>query len=305
MEKAKYGKPQRVQWYRAVGQEGLTVKKVSGLFGISRKTYYKWYNYDHGRSDPTYHSPRSQRTTKLTLVIKKFIIKEKRLYNYGPLRMSWVIERMFGVKVSSTIVYRFFKKQGLIRRPQRRYPEFRPLTHHLVIKEAGVGVQMDIKYVYPRGRREYLFSVFDPFTEQYFGEVYPTKESKWAVAVFEKAETFFGFTIKSVQTDNGSEFRGEFHAWLVKQGLTHYFIPKRSPYWNGYVERVHRTVDEEYYQNVSRPWRSFAGWLYWYNYERVHSTLRGLTPKEYASLINVNSPMVSKVESPKSVTLDC
>lgn len=297
MQSAKYSKQQRVRWYLVVEKDGLSVKNVCQTFGMSRKTYYKWYNHDHGRSDPTYQPPQAQRTTKLTLEIKKFMIKQKHLYNYGPQRMAWVIKREYGVRVSTTIVYRYYKKQGLIRKPQRRYPEFQPLQYHLVINEQGVGVQVDIKYVYPRGRREYLFSVFDPFTEQYFAKVYPSKESKWGVSVFEKAEQFFGFNIQSIQTDNGTEFRGEFHAWLNQQGLPHYFIPKRSPYWNGKVERVHRTVDDEYYQNPFRPWVSFEGWLHWYNYERVHTTLKGLTPKEYALLINPNLP--------KSVTLDC
>ncbi len=94
------------------------------------------------------------------------------------------------------------------------------------------------------------------------------------------AEKYFGFKISSVQTDNGSEFRGVFHYWLEKKNTPHYFIPKGSPYWNGKVERVHRTIDEEYYHNPYRIWKTPYEWLYYYNFERIHLSLNGLTPQE-------------------------
>jgi len=35
--------------------------------------------------------------------------------------------------------------------------------------------------------------------------------------------------------------------WLDKRNIPHFFIPKKSPWWNGYVEEIHRTIDEEFY----------------------------------------------------------
>ncbi len=83
--------------------------------------------------------------------------------------------------------------------------------NHLIVKSKGEGVQMDVKYVYENGVRKYQFSALDPFTEKHHFTVCPVKESKNAIIAFKRAEKYFGFKISSVQTDNGSEFRGCFH----------------------------------------------------------------------------------------------
>ena len=139
---------------------------------------------------------------------------------------------------------------------------------------------MDVKYVYEQGIRKYQFSVLDPFTHKYYFKVFLTKESKNSIEVFLEAQTYFGFKILSVQTDNGSEARGCFHDWLTQNNIAHYFIPKNSPYWNAQVERVHRTIDDEYYLNPLRVWKTSYEWLEYYNFERLHETLNGLTPQE-------------------------
>jgi transposase InsO family protein len=161
-----------------------------------------------------------------------------------------------------------------------------------MVEKPGEGVQLDVKYVYAHGIRHYQFSVFDPFTEKYHFTIFPTKESKNAIGAFKKSEKYFGFRILSVQTDNGSEFRGYFHKWLGKKSINipHYFIPKSSPYWNAQVERVHKTIDDEFYHNPYRAWDTPYEWLQYYNFERIHLTLNGLTPQE--KLL-------------QSVTLDC
>lgn len=139
---------------------------------------------------------------------------------------------------------------------------------------------MDVKYVYESSLRKFQFSVFDPFTCKYYFKVFTTRESQNAIIVFLEAQKYFGFKILSVQTDNGSEFRGYFHDWLTQNNIQHYFIPKSSPYWNAQVERVHRTIDDEYYLNPLRVWKTSYEWLDYYNFERLHETLSGLTPQE-------------------------
>ncbi len=46
------------------------------------------------------------------------------------------------------------------------------------------------------------------------------------------------------------------------------------------VERVHRTMDEGYYQNIQRIWKTPYECLHYYNFERIHLTLNGKTPHE-------------------------
>lgn len=291
MKTAKYGRSERNRWYAQVEVKKLSVKKVCEIFGISRQCYYEWHKKDRAFRRNRIDLPKkNQPNLKLTPEIKAFVTDIKQKYNYGPVRMQMAVKKQFGIDVSTTIIYRFFKIKGLIRRPQRRLAWYQPMKAKLVVKATGEGVQMDVKYVYPKAKRQYQFSVFDPYTNIYHFTIFNTKHSKNAITAFEEAEKYFGFKISSVQTDNGSEARGEFHNWLQSKNIPHYFIPKKSPWWNAKVERVHRTVDDEFYHNPFRIWKTVYEWLEFYNNERIHTKLNGLTPVEKLA---------------QSVTLDC
>lgn len=287
--KPSYPKEKRILWYQSVDRYHKTVKETCEIFDISRKTYYEWKKRDFGLTGNTVHS-RLKSNTKLTWEVKKFIEENKLKYNYGPLKMKMLVKRELDLELSTTVIYRYYRRRKLIRKPQKKSVWYEPLKEHLVIKKPGEGVQMDVKYVYEGGRRRYQFSVFDPFTHKYHFSVYESKESKNAIEAFRQAQRYFGFLILSVQTDNGSEFRGIFHDHLTRRNIPHYFIPKKSPWWNGYVERAHRTIDEEYYQNRKRIWKTPHEWLDFYNFQRIHLSLGGLTPHE---------------KYLKSVTIDC
>lgn len=290
MSKPKYNQEQRIKWYRQVDKYKKSVKEACSIFGISRKCYYKWRMRDFGKAGNRYYPARNQPNLKLTWEVRRFIEHHKLISNYGPLKMRLLLKKELGLDLSTTIIYKYYRRRKLIRRPQKKLPWYNPMKEKLTVIKPGEGVQMDIKYVYPSGKREFQFSVFDPFTKKYYFSIYPKKESRNAILVFKKAEKYFGFKIVSVQSDNGSEFRGYFHKWLTRKKIPHYFIPKKSPWWNANVERVHRTVDDEYYQNVNRIWNTPFEWLDYYNFQRIHLTLNGLTPQE---------------KYLESVTLDC
>lgn len=290
MRKATYPRDIRFRWYHLVHREGKSVSEVCKIFGISRKCYYHWNKIDFKAQRPNLNQEQLQPNTKLTPYIQNVIREVKLKTNYGPERMRDYLWKEMKLKVSPTIIYRFYKKRKLIRKPQKKLPWYQPMKQKIVVKQAGEGVQMDVKYVYPKSRRMYQFSVFDPCTKKYFFKIFKTKESKNCTIAFTEAELSFGFKILSVQTDNGSEARGEFHKWLTSQNIPHYFIPKKSPWWNAQVERVHRTIDDEYYHNPYRQWKTPEEWLDFYNNERIHSKLNTLTPQEFYL---------------KSVTIDC
>jgi hypothetical protein len=289
MSRTIYDRKQRFQWYLQVDQYGKSVQETCRIFGIPRKTFYKWRQQDYGVKGNTYVASKKQPNLKLTWPVRKFIEEQKLKTNYGPLKMKLLVKRELGLDISTTIIYRYYQKKKLIRKPQRKLPWYQPMKQALIVSKQGQAVQMDVKYVYERGVRKFQFSVYDPFTCKYYFKVLETKESKNAITTFKEAQKYLGFKILSVQTDNGSEFRGFFHNWLTKRNIAHYFIPKSSPYWNAQVERVHRTIDDEYYHNPQRSWKTPYEWLDFYNFERIHLTLKGLTPQE-------------KLES---VTLDC
>ena len=100
--------------------------------------------------------------------------------------------------------------------------------------------------------------------------------------------------INIIQTDNGSEFLGEFHKEMKRQNITHQFIYPRMCKINGFIERFNRTVQEEFilrndeiYYDIPSFKDKLTKYLSWYNYRRPHSSLRYVSP---VTFINSWSP---------------
>lgn len=275
-----YPKVIRNKWYFLVDKAGKSVAEVVAMYLISRKTYYKWHRIDHVVIP--YRAKNAQPKTKLTNELKALIEREKGLTNYGPLKMKLLVKRRTGIIISTTIIYRFYKRKGLIRRPQKRLPWYTPLKDPVIPEQPGDVVQVDTKYVWVGNRRQYQRTFVDIYTGLHHAVICQTLTAADTVRAFEDAERIFPFPILGVQNDNGSENRGEFHQYLGTRGIAHYFIPKSSPNWDGAVERAHGVIDQEFYLNPLRPWKTLAEYLRWYNYERIHlgKYLNGLTPME-------------------------
>lgn len=271
----------RFRWYRQVERYHRTIPEVCSIFGISKKTYHKWYNHDHGYGSRTYHARHSHPQTKLTPRIALAVCRAKERYNYGPEKMRLFLTEHHGVRVSSTAIYKFFKKRKLIRKPQRKQPWYTPMKERFVARKPGGNVQLDVKYV-PGGHGiwHYQFRFTDTFTNIQYAVDCLDKSAAAAIYALRLARRSFPFPIRGLQTDNGSEFRGGFALYVQRCHILHRFIPKRSAPWNGKVERANRSIDDEYYLNAGRPWTSLTAYTHWYNHERYHlgKGMHGLTP---------------------------
>lgn len=277
-----YPRELRFRWYLQVDKHGKSVKEVCQIFGVSRKTYYKWYASDHGKRPKGYQNVKQQPNCKLTPEVRAFIEREKELTNYGPLKMKLLLGRRLGICVSTTVIYRYYKRKKLIRKPQKRLPWYTPLKNPVIPTKPGEVVQVDTKYVWVENIRQYQRTFVDIFTGFHHAVIVRSLEAQATITAFQEAERVFPFPILGVQNDNGSENRGVFHQYLGERGIAHYFIPKSSPNWDGAVERAHGVIDQEFYLNPRRPWKNLADYLHWYNYERIHlgKYLNGLIPIE-------------------------
>ena len=93
-----------------------------------------------------------------------------------------------------------------------------------------------------------------------------------------------GVRAERVMTDNGPGYRaGEFNALLESEGIRHVYTRPYSPWQNGKVERMNRTLAQEW--QYGRAWDSEAGrvaalpaFIERYNWDRPHSACGGLPP---------------------------
>ena len=134
----------------------------------------------------------------------------------------------------------------------------------------------------------YIFSAVDVRGKFAFSLPYRHKTSRNALDFWEKLQQVYPLPVRTVQTDNGSEFLGEFEDYLLAKQIPQHFIYPRCPKVNGCIERYQRSLSEEFLQvhefSVRQP-RQFhlhlADYLVFYNCHRAHQALALQTPMAF------------------------
>jgi transposase InsO family protein len=133
----------------------------------------------------------------------------------------------------------------------------------------------------------YIHSAVDGFSRLAYSEALDDETAATALAFWARARAFFadrGITVERVLTDNGSAYRS--HAWRTEHhqlGIRHSRTRPRRPQTNGKVERLNRTLLEEwayrrlYRSNAARD-RALPPWVHRYNMHRAHTALGGRPP---------------------------
>ena len=146
--------------------------------------------------------------------------------------------------------------------------------------------------------RIYMQSVVDAHCSHAFGKLYLSKVPMTAVDILhERVLPFYeehDVAIDHLLTDNGREYCGRplshpFELYLTINQITHRRTAIGSPETNGFCERFHRTVKEEFfavafrrtfYESVAQLQADLDTYLTFYNRERAHQGYRtqGRTP---------------------------
>jgi transposase InsO family protein len=185
------------------------------------------------------------------------------------------------ISCSLSSVYRVLKRAGaLIHRPRKPKPIWTRYAKAL----PGERGQMDLMYL-PEGR--YQFTLVDDCSRLLAATVLTQRTTAAVCLALPRLLHSFPFPFSCIQTDNGSEFGRALTFLLHRLGIRHARIRPRSPHLNGKVERVQRTVREEYWDGVGpgpvEEWeRGLQDYLRFYNRKRLHSALGYTAPMPYA-----------------------
>lgn len=176
-------------------------------------------------------------------------------------------------------------------RKKPRKAKIKPLSQRLkkAPKEKLPGyIEMDSIVLYLLNQRYYFITAIDIVTKFACCKLTTNLSSRQAKLALEEFKNQYPQTIRVIQTDNGSEFLGEFHLYLKTNNITHEFIYPRSPKINGVVERFNRTIQEEFI-NLTDSFdadmlifkKKLAKYLDWYNQKRPHYSLNYQSPVKY------------------------
>jgi transposase InsO family protein len=202
------------------------------------------------------------------------IIKDKRIYHHRR-------------KVSHFGRIKTVKKAKKLRKP-----------NDFTTKQPGDLVEVDTVVRYVGSMKRYIITAVDVHSRYSFAFCYKRPLSINARDFMEKLQAVFPYRIKSVQTDNGSEFHKYFRDYLKEKSIIHYWNYPGRPYRQGHIEKYNRTIQEEFIDQ-HEAWLDDIGefnqklmdWLLWYNTERFHWSLNLVSPVDYL----LNNSLLSKM----------
>lgn len=108
---------QRLLWFKEYVSLG-NAKEVCRKFGISRKTFYKWYKrFKNSENNPMsladlprtpHRFPRQTRESVMTIIIEL-----RKATGYGPRRLCRELKQREGIQISERTIWKIVKKHSL------------------------------------------------------------------------------------------------------------------------------------------------------------------------------------------------
>jgi putative transposase len=299
---------QRLHWVEFYLGHGRNARLTCRRFAISPATFYRWWRrYDRfhlERLEDRSRRPRQVRQphTAPALVARIRVLRET-YPRWGKAKLAALLRRE-GCVVSASTVGRTLtrlRRLGQLREPPvvraalvkrrrraRRRPYARRKPWGFLPQAPGDLVQIDTTMVTVLpGYRRVHFSARDVVSRKDVLAAHERGNSRAAERVLREAFPRFGFPVKAIQIDGGSEFKAAFETACQTLGIHLFVLPPRSPKLNGQVERAHRTHREEFYDLVEIPEQLTAHnallrtWEEIYNNVRPHQALGYLTPNEF------------------------
>ena len=284
--------------------EGHNASQTARHFGISRKTFYKWYGlfdenniYSLYKLEDQSKAPKRVRQREITPIEEMRIVQLRTRYiRYGKMKLKKIYEREYNEAISSWKIQKVIEKRHLYYNPlktfkisQKRKKSIKKkriteLRLPFYKKKPGYIICIDTIVIYWNSIKRYIFTAIDKFGKVAFARMYTTKSSYNAKDFLLRLKYLLNNKMADIQTDNGSEFNGLFRDACQKLNIEQYFNRIKTPRDNSTNERFNRILKEEFLQlgnftpNVDLFNQNLTEWLIEYNFYRPHEALGYETP---------------------------
>lgn len=262
--------------YKFSAKEKLNVLKalrstsiyiICRRYKVSRTTLWRWKKQFDGTLEslkPNFsrkHILHPNRQTEYE--IQNILNLLKRNPEIGLNELYGKLCRNYNYKRNPVTLYRFLKRRNTISSKKRK--SYKPKPYITPI-ELGEKWQLDVKYV-PREcytgndvyERYYQYTVIDEASRKRYIRAYKEQSQDSTVDFVLRSFKYFGYKPKTIQTDNGQEFRllnertkdsriHSFDRLCLFFHIEHKCIRPRTPRHNGKVERSHRNDNERFYK---------------------------------------------------------
>jgi len=292
----RYPASEKVEIIRLVEQSSLSVRRTLDQIGVSRATFYRWYDrYQTGGPEALEDRPgRPSRVwNRIPDEVRAGIIElalEQSELSPRELAVQFSDER--GYFVSEASVYRLLKTHDLITSPafivMKAAKSFTDKT-----SAPNEMWQTDFTYFKIIGWGwVYLSTILDDFSRYVIAwKLCTTMKTEDVTDTLELALTASGCDQAHVRhkprllSDNGSSYiSGELAEWLGKQEMKHVRGAPYHPQTQGKIERWHQTLKNRILlENYFLPGdleAQIGAFIEHYNHARYHESLGNVTPAD-------------------------
>ena len=290
------------------------LKSTQSAFKLSRATIYRWrqrLTVSGGQLKsliPQSTRPKQVRSMETDNRVIDFIRQQRLLhYRLGKSKLKVLLDDhclSLGINTVSEstigkIIKRhslFFQRQGRAyhnpasgwaqaKRRKRSRVKYSP-------KPNSFGyIEIDTIVKFYLNSKVYIYNAVDVKLRWQFSLAFKSASSRNTVKFFKLLTMVYPIKdgVTTIQTDNGAEYLGDFDNHLRKKDLPHLFTYPRCPRINGHVERVNRTLQEEFINqnpdlaviDLKQFNDKLIDYLIWYNQTRPHWSLNNVSPLNY------------------------
>jgi len=283
-------------------------------FKVSKATIYRWLNVFKKSENklssliPKKKTPINKRQMNIDSRIINFIKQQRELhYRLGKRKIKPELDKycqindikLISLTTIAKIIKRnnfFFQRQGRIyHNPNSKFATKKINYKTRVQKSPSVFnpgyLEIDTITLFIDGLKRYVYHALDVQSKFDFAYTYKKLNSQNTVYFLDKLKRVYPWEsgIKTIQTDNGLEFLGDFDQRLKQEKINHLFIYPRCPKINGFIERSNRSLKEEFIYShldllvtdLEKFNRELMLHLVWYNTKRPHESLNDMTPINY------------------------
>lgn len=297
----------------AVLADNVPVAVVARKHGVCRSTVYrwiaKWRVLNMYTKQECSARPSMRGRTKFCVPYYKWGIKtlSSRPHSHPKQLPKEVVERVLTIRAQckrcAEVVHKYLRDEHIqislssVRRVLARFKDYlqekrrrkyvrrtkRPLP-----TSPGALVESDTVYFVDisTGGRLYITTVIDLCTRMAYAKAYLKLTQVDSARTIIEASRYFGFSFKTVQTDNGMEYGRQYEGLLNDAGITLRHTRLRRPNDNAHVERFNRTLRDECigsymsHMSVDTANRLIGEFIDYYNERRVHLGLQCMVPRE-------------------------
>lgn len=217
----------------------------------------------------------------------------KEFVDYGYRKVTHWLRQEKGYLINEKKVYRLMKENGLLnsKKKHRKTPR---LWVSKLVPEPSMDLEyfeIDIKYVCIAGqqRNALVLSVIDVSSRWLLGQYMDWSISfKNVKELFDKLFSYYNLPkVIYVRNDNGSQFvESSVRNYFDKKDVIQEFTKPATPEQNAHIESYHSIMEnvicQKYdFENIEDAYEVFNRWIKFYNFERIHSGIKYLSPAKH------------------------